>query len=134
MKIGAGCLISLFGFAAIVAILVLIAGHARAGSLDETRYCGIIRNDQGKTLRSPRSIAAFKKLHPCPVTGKTSGACKGWAIDHVVPLDCGGCDAVSNMQWLPATIKSCKGTQCKDRWERRVYYNPAVGASKGCHP
>ena len=37
--------------------------------------------------------------HPCPATGKTSGACKGYVVDHVVPLKGGGADAPANMQW-----------------------------------
>lgn len=55
----------------------------------------------------------FKKLHPCPVTGKRSGTCKGYVIDHVRALACGGLDAPSNMQWQ--TIAEAKA---KDRWER----------------
>jgi hypothetical protein len=35
----------------------------------------------------------------CPSTGETSGACPGFRQDHVVPLACGGPDAVPNLQW-----------------------------------
>lgn len=80
----------------------------------EMRYCN---GDQ----RSADVVAAFKNIHPCPVTGLSTGACPGWAVDHVIPLAVGGCDAVSNLQWLPNEIKSCAGTVCKDRWERKVY-------------
>jgi hypothetical protein len=31
-------------------------------------------------------------------TGKSRGACPGYIIDHVKPLECGGADAPSNMQ------------------------------------
>jgi hypothetical protein len=89
------------------------------------RYTGeVIRNPDGTIKRSNRVINAFKKQHPCPSTGLTSGACPGWAIDHVIPLVACGRDAVSNMQWLPLTIKACSGTQCKDRWERKVNHCP----------
>ncbi len=58
----------------------------------------------GCLIRSPkRSEAAkrdFRRIHPCPITGKTTGACPGWEIDHVVPLCCRGKDAASNMRWL----------------------------------
>jgi Dioxygenase len=35
-------------------------------------------------------------MHPCPATGLTRGPCPGCVKDHVVPLACGGPDAVSN--------------------------------------
>ena len=51
--------------------------------------------------------------HPCPSTGRTSGACPGYVVDHVKPLACGGADAASNMQWQ--TVAEGKA---KDKWER----------------
>jgi 5-methylcytosine-specific restriction endonuclease McrA len=53
------------------------------------------------------------------------GACPGWEVDHVIPLACGGCDAVANMQWLPSGAKSTSSPLAKDRWERRVYCDAA---------
>lgn len=53
-----------------------------------------------KPRRDPRVVAAFRKLKPCPATGKHKGACPGYEIDHIVPLAAGGADAPSNMQWL----------------------------------
>lgn len=92
-----------------------------ASPLDETRYCGEPRRGvRGDIVRRADVLVAFAKRHPCPVTGLPVRSCPGWAIDHVIPLASGGCDAVSNLQWLPVTLKSCAG-QCKDRWERRVY-------------
>ena len=88
----------------------------------EYRYCGELkRGSLGEILRDKEVIAAFKRIHPCPSTGKTNGACDGWAIDHVIPLACGGCDAVTNMQWLPDSMKNHAGILPKDRWERQVY-------------
>ncbi len=49
--------------------------------------------------RSAAQVRAFRKLHPCPVTGQTTGACPGWVVDHRVPLCAGGKDAPANMQW-----------------------------------
>jgi len=49
--------------------------------------------------RSHAVAREFQREHPCPATGRTIGACPGYRKDHVVPLACGGPDAVSNMQW-----------------------------------
>lgn len=61
----------------------------------------VVRDSDGKTERSKAVISRFKQLYACPSTGKKFGNCPGWAIDHVIPLACGGKDAVYNMQWLP---------------------------------
>jgi hypothetical protein len=65
------------------------------------------------TTRSYSAKSAFAKLHACPATGKHTVSCKGYVIDHVKPLDCGGADAPSNMRWQ--TIAAAKA---KDKWER----------------
>jgi hypothetical protein len=49
--------------------------------------------------RSRAVAREFQREHPCPSTGLTSGPCPGYWRDHIVPLACGGPDAVSNMQW-----------------------------------
>lgn len=107
-----------------VALVLVIASTlaVAAPATVETRYCGEPRrNAQGEIVRRADVVAAFRQLYPCPATGRSTGACRGWAVDHVIPLAVGGCDAVSNLQWLPVEIKSCAGTVCKDRWERKVY-------------
>ena len=110
-----------FTFLAVMAVIA----NCSAQQLDpmiEYRYTGVVVRDAvGNTQRSPQVIAAFRKQWPCPATGAQFGACKGWAIDHVVPLDCGGVDAVYNMQWLPDQIKSARGQFSKDHFERRIY-------------
>ena len=48
-----------------------------------------------------------------PFDGRqTSGACPGYRKDHIVPLACGGPDAVLNIQWQ--TIPEARA---KDAWE-----------------
>lgn len=95
--------------------------------LIEQRYCGApARNADGSIRRRADVLAAFQRAHPCPSTGKTTGACPGWAKDHVIPMACGGCDAVSNLQWLPNAMKSAAGTLPKDRFERLIYCEPVV--------
>lgn len=89
--------------------------------LEEVRFCEIIsREANGNIFRSATVIKTFRSLYRCPSTGLYVGPCSGWAIDHVIPLACGGCDSVSNMQWLPDTIKSAK-YPAKDRWERKIH-------------
>lgn len=97
------------------------APAARHDALTEIRYCGPpARDADGKIKRSHAVLAAFEKAHPCPAAG-AGYSCPGWAMDHVIPLACGGCDAVWNLQWLPDEIKNCAGTKCKDRFERKIY-------------
>ena len=65
--------------------------------------------------RSQSAKVEFKREHPCPATGAAKGPCKGYVIDHVNPLACGGPDRPENMQWQ--TVAEGKA---KDKWERRA--------------
>jgi hypothetical protein len=67
--------------------------------------------------RSNALRAEFRKANPCPATGKKTGACPGWNIDHREALVCGGRDELGNLQWLPvaehkektrAEVKLCR--------------------------
>lgn len=105
---------------AITTLLILLASLPALAQ--DPRYCGPpARDADGTILRSRAVLREFQRIHPCPSTGLQSGACPGWFKDHIVPLVCGGCDLPLNLQWLPGEIKTCAGTKCKDRWERRVY-------------
>lgn len=73
----------------------------------------VARDDDGRIHRSSKAKNDFKKLNPCPSTGKSTGACKGWVIGHIKPLACGGADDPSNMQWQT----EAEG-KAKDKWER----------------
>ena len=111
------------GWATVAAgcLLMVILAFAQTPNQDP-RYCGPpARTGTGHIKRSSAARAMFAAWHPCPAASAPTGPCPGWAVDHVIPLACGGCDAPTNMQWLPLSIKSCAGDQCKDRWERRVY-------------
>lgn len=75
--------------------------------------------------RDPQVRAAFLKSHPCPATGKNSGACPGYVVDHVIPLCAGGADAVANMVWQELAASKIKDAHemalCADiRKERAV--------------
>jgi hypothetical protein len=63
--------------------------------------------------RSAGARHHFKQLHPCPATGRPTGKCPGYVIDHVKPLACGGADSPSNMQW-----QTTADAKAKDKWER----------------
>lgn len=69
---------------------------------------------QPKSYRDPAQVRIFKKLNPCPATGKVQHICKGYVVDHIVPLACGGADNPFNMQWQ--TIADGKA---KDKTERK---------------
>lgn len=62
--------------------------------------------------RSARARRQFLQFHPCPSTGRTTGRCPGYVIDHVRPLKRGGQDDPANMQWQTAGE-----ARRKDRWE-----------------
>jgi hypothetical protein len=72
------------------------------------------RDSDGRIARSSTARTDFQHQHPCPATGKASGGCKGYVIDHVKPLACGGADAPSNMQWQTEAEAARK-----DKVERR---------------
>lgn len=62
--------------------------------------------------RSQKAKNIFKYEHPCPATGRVKGACKGYIIDHINPLACGGADSTDNMQW-----QTKAEAKAKDKWE-----------------
>ena len=71
------------------------------------------RDSKGKIKRSSTAKHDFESMNPCPSTGRTTGGCPGYIIDHVRPLATGGADSTSNMQWQ--TIEAAKA---KDKIER----------------
>ncbi len=73
---------------------------------------GVKRDKHGKIERSSKAKDAFRKTHPCPSTGKTTGACPGYVIDHIRPLKRGGADSPSNMHW-----QTKADAKAKDKWE-----------------
>ncbi len=85
-------------------------GHAAAGY---PLHSSVQRDSRGRIKRSSSARSAFMREHPCPATGKTSGRCPGYVIDHVTALECGGADAPGNMQW-----QTTAAAKAKDRAER----------------
>lgn len=56
---------------------------------------------QAAVTRDPAVVREFKRQHPCPATGKSTGPCPGWVADHALPLCLNGADDPSNMWWQP---------------------------------
>lgn len=76
-------------------------------SLTETRYAeSVARNPDGTIHRRGDVLRAFQRLHPCPSTGLQAGACPHWAMNHNLPLACGGRDAVDNLSWVREEFKT----------------------------
>lgn len=71
---------------------------------------------EAKQIRSYREKAEFMRHHPSPSTGKVKvrNGCKGYVIDHINPLACGGEDKAYNMQW-----QTKEDAEQKDKWERK---------------
>ena len=84
--------------------------HTRIPSTTKCTSCA--RTANGRIARSPEARRAFQASNPCPATGKTSGACPGFVVDHIKPLKRGGADAPGNMQW-----QTTAEAKAKDRIE-----------------
>lgn len=87
-------------------------GNSSSGKHKSTYAQGVERDDHGKIKRSEKAKDDFKGQHPCPSTGKSSGSCPGYVIDHIKPLKKGGKDGPFNMQW-----QTQSAAKAKDRWE-----------------
>jgi hypothetical protein len=76
-------------------------------------HSSVQRDSHGRIKRNAAAKNAFKHQQPCPSTGRSSGRCPGYVVDHVRALECGGADAPGNMQWQ--TVAAGKA---KDKTER----------------
>lgn len=94
------------------------------GAIKDKRYCGEPeRNLDGSIKRDPKVLSEFKKVFPCPRTLKV-GACRGWQMNHTIPLSRGGCHSAENLTWLPIEVKTCTQAWCIDRWELQYHAMP----------
>lgn len=77
----------------VIRILVLIltlaaavtAGERHLAASRATRRTSSVA-ESAPTLRSGAVRREFQRLHPCPSTGKPTGACAGYVVDHIIPL------------------------------------------------
>ena len=91
-----------------------VSSHSGSGHDHGSRSkaAGVTRDRHGRIKRSARAKDAFRRSHPCPSTGRTTGACPGYVIDHVRALKHGGVDDPANMQW-----QTKEAAKEKDKWE-----------------
>lgn len=75
----------------------------------------LTENVQARTHRDPTAVREFRHIHPCPSTGRTTGPCPGYVVDHRVALCVGGADAPFNMRW-----QSFNQSILKDKWECKI--------------
>ena len=67
-----------------------------------------IRSHNGRIKRNGAAKREFMRR-----TGYAHGR-KGYVVDHIIPLACGGPDTPENMQW-----QTKEAAKAKDKWERR---------------
>lgn len=89
-------------------LMLTFSLDAEAGRRCQTCH----RDKHGRIQRSAEVKRQFRKTHPCPGTGRTSGPCRGYVIDHTIALGCGGADAPGNMAW-----QTTAEAKAKDKWE-----------------
>ena len=77
------------------------------------RSAGGMAPNHGERQRSRAARNAFQRSNPCPSTGKRSGSCPGYVVDHRNALACGGADTPLNMQW-----QTVAQARLKDKTER----------------
>jgi hypothetical protein len=121
------------GFRSITLLLCLLSSlnafatrrhsHSHRSSF---RFYSTRSTRQGRYKRSTTAKNNFKREHPCPATGKSSGSCPGYVIGHINPLECGGADAQFNMQWQTIAegkrrIRQSGTAGCKQRFEHLIY-------------
>jgi 5-methylcytosine-specific restriction endonuclease McrA len=76
--------------------------------------CAISTGAIAEVKRSKKVLREFVQQHACPATGLNRLPCKGYVIDHIKPLACGGEDATWNLQW-----QTRPEAKAKDKWERK---------------
>lgn len=81
----------------------------------------LISSVASATTRDRNQVYKFRSTHPCPSTGLNHGACRGYVVDHIIALRCGGADRPFNMQWQ--TVAAAK---LKDVTERKCSTTVAV--------
>lgn len=85
---------------ALALLLALLCAHAGATT----------------TPRGTEAPRLFRKANACPSTGKFTGPCSGWVMDHLHSLRCGGSDTPDNLWWMRVSEAKVKDTQEDECW------------------
>lgn len=80
-------------------------------------YFALSTDASAEYARSKKVLREFVKQQACPATGLHRLPCKGWQIDHIIPLKCLGLDDPENLQWL--TIEDHKAKTKREARECR---------------
>ena len=78
---------------------------------------------EAKSYRDPEVVREWRKDHPCPVVGPGTCFQKGYAVDHVIALECGGADAGYNLAWF-----NNESHKIKTRYDNARCKNTLFGA------
>jgi hypothetical protein len=62
------------------------ASRSRSGSGLHSRCESCERDSRGSIVRSAAARREFRSANPCPSTGRTTGACGGYVVDHIKAL------------------------------------------------
>jgi hypothetical protein len=52
----------------------------------------------------PAQVRAFKRRNICPGTGNLERLCRGYVVEHVIPIACGGLDISENMRYIAVEV------------------------------
>ena len=88
------------------------SSHSVSTKTKSNRCVSCSRGSSGRIKRSSQPKTEFMRSHPCPSTGKISGNCPGYIIDHTQALKSGGTDTANNMEW-----QSTAAARAKDKIE-----------------
>lgn len=94
----------------LTALLFVPPAFSKGGGGHRTSaYCPTCaRTSKGQIARSSWAKHQFERSHPCPSTGRASGNCPGYVVDHIKPLKRGVGDSPGNMQWQTKAASKAK--------------------------
>jgi hypothetical protein len=103
-------LLSPAGFARRTSAPHNLSSHSHSRSVHTRSHSRVHapRHSHGRIKRSAEAKREFMRQ-----TGYPHGR-KGYVVDHIKPLACGGADDPSNMQW-----QTKAEAKAKDKWERK---------------